>query len=144
MTLEQVRSKYFHSIKSRSIKPVEFNMYMSMSFAAFFIGKSLVCKEKVIQTAAKEEQNSKPRPVYFISLVGVNRRGNVEDDEYIYDMYTKLYDFSGLNVEVLSAQDLLVSYQSRNSQKRILKRIMSPFGFGGENEEQDNGRNVDN
>ena len=62
--------------------------------------------------------NPKPRPVYFISLVGVDRKGNVDDHEHIFDLYTKLYDFDGADVEVLSAQDLLSFYQQNKGNKK--------------------------
>ena len=62
-----------------------------------------------------EALNPKPRPVYFISLVGVDKYGKVDDHEHIFDLYTKLYDFDGVDVEVRSAQDLLSFYQHHNS-----------------------------
>ena len=46
--------------------------------------------------------------------MGVNDFGKVEKDEYIFDIYTKLYDFHGSNVKVISAQDLWTFYQSKN------------------------------
>jgi hypothetical protein len=86
-----------------------------------FPGKSLVCKEKAIKTADKEEEaenmGSKPKadPVYFISLVGVDSKGKVEDDEHIFDIYTKEYDFNNSDVEVKNAQDLWDFYKKQNS-----------------------------
>ena len=82
----------------------------------------MICKEKAIQTAEDEAQNPKPRPVYFISLVGVAKHGKVDDDEHIFDLYTKLYDFDGADVEVLSAQDLLSFYQRQNILQRMRRR----------------------
>ena len=84
------------------------------------LGKSLICKEKCIQTAEKERfaedvgSKVKSDPVFFISLVGVNDKGIVDEDEYIFDIYTKLYDFHGSNVKVVSAQDLWTFYESKN------------------------------
>ena len=72
----------------------------------FLSGKSLVCKEKAIQTAEKQDNNPDPDPVFFISLVGVDGEGFVEKHEHIFDIYTKEYDFLGSNVKVVSAQDL--------------------------------------
>ena len=71
-----------------------------------FSGKSLISKEKAIQTAEKESLKQNPAPVFFISLVGVDREGFVDVHEHIFDIYTKLYDFHGSNVNVKSAQDL--------------------------------------
>ena len=91
------------------------------------LGKSLVCKERCIQTAENErlaeDVGSKERanPVYFISLVGVNEFGIVEKDEYIFDIYTKTYEFHGSNVKVVSAPDLWVFYQSQNKGADRLK-----------------------
>ena len=56
----------------------------------------------------------KADPVFFISLVGVTKYGIVEEDEYIFDIYTKAYDFHGSHVKIISAQDLLVFYQSKD------------------------------
>ena len=49
-----------------------------------------------------------PDPVFFISLVGVDTKGFVNNHEHIFDIYTKEYDFHGCNgnVKVISAQDL--------------------------------------
>ena len=71
-----------------------------------FLGKSLIGKEKAIQTASKEDLKPVPDPVFFISLVGVNTTGFVDKYEHIFDIYTKEYDFRGSNVKVISAQDL--------------------------------------
>ena len=63
-----------------------------------------------------EDGGSKHRanPVFFISLVGVSPIGFVDIHEYIFDIYTKAYDFHGSNVKVVSAQDLLTFYKSKN------------------------------
>ena len=77
-----------------------------------FSGKSLISKEKAIQTADKQDLKQNPDPVFFISLVGVDNEGNVDEHEHIFDVYTKEYDFKGSSVKVLSAQDLRDFYQS--------------------------------
>ena len=60
---------------------------------------------------------SKPKadPVFFLSLVGVDIYGEVEDEEHIFDIYTKHYDFNDSDVEVKSAQDLWDFYAKQNS-----------------------------
>ena len=79
-----------------------------------------MCKEKAIQTAEKEEKavndGDKPSadPVYYISLVGVNAAGIVDDYEYIFDVYTKLYDFIDMDVKAKSAQDLWAFYEQHH------------------------------
>ena len=91
------------------------------------LGKSLICKEKCIQVDEKErnsvEQGMKSvaDPVFFISMVGLayDRFGDmisgiVHEHEYLFDIYTRIYDFVGTNVRVLSAQDLLTFYLSKN------------------------------
>ena len=86
-----------------------------------FPGKSLICKEKAILTADKEEEEenmgSKPQAdqVFFLSLVGVDEYGKVEEDEHIFDIYTKHYDFNESDVDVKSAQDLWEFYEKHNS-----------------------------
>ena len=57
---------------------------------------------------------SKADPVFFISLVSVDRHGIIDEHEYIYDLYTKKYDFLGSDVQVISAQDLWNFYESKN------------------------------
>ena len=47
-------------------------------------------------------------------MVGVNEQGIIDDDEYIFDIFTKLYDFSGSDVQVMSAQDLWKFYEEKN------------------------------
>ena len=80
----------------------------------------MISKERCIQTAEKEilaeDAGSKLKAgsVFFISLVGVNTGGFVVKNEYIFDIYTKLYDFYGSHVEVVSAQDLWAFYESKN------------------------------
>ena len=73
-----------------------------------------------MQTDEKERNEeesgtkAKPNPVYFISMVGVNERGFVDDHQHIFDIFTKLYDFSGSDVQVMSAQDLWKFYEKKN------------------------------
>ena len=81
----------------------------------------MISKERCIHTAEKEILSEdtgtklKADPVFFISLVGVNDEGIVDKDEYIFDVYTKHYDFLGSNVQVISAQDLWSFYKARNN-----------------------------
>ena len=70
---------------------------------------------------AEKENNLKDQglkqkvdPVFFISAVGVDKWGKVEEDEYIFDVYTRLYDFLGSDVRVITAQDLWHFYKSKN------------------------------
>ena len=87
----------------------------------------MISKERCIQTAEKERfavdvgSKNKASPVFFLSLVGVKNKGFVDKDEYIFDIYTKLYDFHGSNVKVLSAQDLGDFYQSKNKRADLAK-----------------------
>ena len=60
-------------------------------------------------------------PVFFISMAGLayteegdQRGGIVDEHEYLFDIYSKLYDFAGRNVRVISAQDLWAFYESKN------------------------------
>ena len=80
-----------------------------------FSGKSLISKEKAIQTAEREELKLNPDPVFFMSLVGVDARGFVEEHEHVFDIYTKEYDFLGCDVKVIGAQDLWHFYKSKHS-----------------------------
>ena len=80
----------------------------------------MICKEKCIQKVEKEMSlvdeglKLKPDPVFFLSLVGINYRGEFDEHEHLFDIFTKLYDFSRCNVQVLSAQDLWTFYESKN------------------------------
>ena len=47
-------------------------------------------------------------------MVGVDRNGIVDDHQHIFDVYSKLYDFLGINVQIKSAQDLWSFYEDRN------------------------------
>ena len=47
-------------------------------------------------------------------MVGVDEQGTVDDHQHIFDIFTKLYDFSGSNVQVMSAKDLWKFYESKN------------------------------
>ena len=105
------------------------------------LGKSLICKEKCIQTDEKEsnlvdkELKAKADPVFFISMVGVDDEGKVDEYEYLFDIFTKLYDFDRSNVQVISAQDLWnfylenkLWYQTSNQMKvSIYKLVGQPF-----------------
>ena len=58
---------------------------------------------------------TKADPVFFLSLVGVkDRNGIVDDEEHIFDLYTKLFDFDESDVVFKSAQDLWDWYASQN------------------------------
>ena len=80
------------------------------------------------QKADKEEQQVqdgdkiKADPVFYISLVGVDAYGIVEEDEHIFDILTKDYDFIDTDAEVLSAQDLLKFYKSKQGRLRKFKQ----------------------
>ena len=79
----------------------------------------MICKEKCIQTDEKErnlvDEGLKPMadPVFFLSLVGVDNLGKVVEHEHLFDIFTKLYDFHGSNVQVRSAYDLWAFYESK-------------------------------
>ena len=90
-----------------------------------FSGKSLIGKERAIQTAEIQDNNPKPEPVFFISLVGVDREGFVKKHEHIFDIYTKEYDFFGSNVKVISAQDLRDFYKKHHKMKIIRNALLS-------------------
>ena len=95
-----------------------------------FSGKSLISKEKAIQTAEKEELKLNPDPVFFMSFVGVDSKGFVEEHEHIFDIYTKEYDFLGCDVKVISAQDLWDFYKSKHpgaDKKKIDVYTMAEF-----------------
>ena len=88
----------------------------------------MISKERCIQTAEKERLAEdiglkiKANPVFFISLVGVDTKGIVVEDEYIFDIYTREYDFQGSYVRVVSAQNLWTFYDSKNkgaNQKKV-------------------------
>ena len=49
-----------------------------------------------------------------MSLVGVNQIGIIDEDEHIFDIYTKLYDFLGCDVKVISAQNLWDFYKTKH------------------------------
>ena len=55
-----------------------------------------------------------PDPVFFMSFVGVDEEGFVEEHEHIFDIYTKVYDFLGCDVKVISAQDLKNFYEKHH------------------------------
>ena len=86
-----------------------------MFYSINFSGKSLICKEKALQTAEKEDLKPKPDPVFFVSLVGADKEGFVDEHEHIFDIYTKAYDFLGHDVEVKSAQDLWEFYEANHT-----------------------------
>ena len=56
-------------------------------------------QEKAIKSAEKQEiaecEGIKPKadPVFFISLVGTDREGTVDDHEHIFDIYTSIHTF---------------------------------------------------
>ena len=47
-------------------------------------------------------------------MAGVDEYGIVDKHEHIFDIFTKLYDFLGSNVQMMSAQDLWKFYDSKN------------------------------
>ena len=61
----------------------------------------------------------KPDPVFFLSLVGVTKYGKVDEHEHLFDIFTKLYDFSECNVQVLSARDMWTFYESKNKGAKL-------------------------
>ena len=84
------------------------------------LGKSLISKEKANQKAEKERVEkemglkSESDPVFFIAMGGVDNTGFVDDNEHIFDLFTKMYDFHGSDVNVISAQDLWHFFASKN------------------------------
>ena len=54
-------------------------------------------------------------------MVGVNKDGFVAEHEHIFDIFTKIYDDLGSDVEVLSAQDLWSFYRSHYLKRNIKK-----------------------
>ena len=64
-------------------------------------------------------------PVFFLSLVGVDEYGVVDEHEHIFDIYTKLYDFGGSNVIIINAQDVFDFYKSKH--KMVDRKKMSIY-----------------
>ena len=93
---------------------------MSYYFLNQSTGKSLIGKERAIQTAEKQSLNPVPDPVFFISLVGVDSKGSVDEHEHIFDIYSKEYDFFGCDVKAISAQDLwnFYKYMHKNADRK--------------------------
>ena len=102
-----------------------------------FPGKTLLCKERAIETAEKEKYaenmglKSKADPVYLLSLVGADEKGYVEQNEYIFDIYTNMYDFVNTDVKVITAQNLLDFYTEndqygQSSPKNVFPGRYSP------------------
>ena len=93
----------------------------------------MISKERCILTAQNERfvedvgLKSKANPVFFISLVAVDQLGIVDRDEYIFDVYTKSYDFHGSYVEVVSAKDLWNFYKRKNWYKRNDRRNINIY-----------------
>ena len=69
--------------------------------------------EKAMRTAEKEELKVNTDPVFFISLIGVDEYGFVEEHEHIFDIITMEYDFLGCDVKMISAQNLWEFYKSK-------------------------------
>ena len=86
-----------------------------------FSGKSLICKEKAIQTAEKQDNKPNSDPVFFISLVGTDELGFVHYHEHIFDIYTKVYDFVGRNVKFISALDISNFYIKHHKMETFRK-----------------------
>ena len=63
-------------------------------------------------------------PVFFISMVGANKYGVVDEHEHIFDIFTKTYDFMASNIQVKSAQDLWKFYVERNPEVKILNKFI--------------------
>ena len=87
----------------------------------------MIGKEKASQIGEREKVaeetglKCKADPVFFISMVGVDEQGKIDEHEHIFDIYTKEYDFLGCEVQVISAQDLWKFYKSRNKDAYLTK-----------------------
>ena len=60
----------------------------------------------------------------------MDENGFVDEHEYIFDLYTKLYDSQGSNVKVISAQELHSFYISNHKMeagKKVDVYIMAEF-----------------
>ena len=66
---------------------------------------------------------SKADPTFYISMVGADENGIVDEHEHIFDLYTKAYDFVGSDVHVISAQDLWNFYESKNKGLKLFNRF---------------------
>ena len=82
------------------------------------------------------EKGASAKQVYFISMVGVNEYGVVDEHEHIFDIFTKTYDFIGSNVQVISAQDLWKFYcgdyeeghlESKSSGEKVTQLEHRPY-----------------
>ena len=56
-------------------------------------------------------------------MLSVDERGEVDDDEHIFDVLTKDYDFIDTDVKVLSAQDLLKFYNNNQDTKLLTQHV---------------------
>ena len=104
-------------------------MDRNLCFFIFFSGKSLICKEKAIQTAEKQDNKPNSDPVFFISLVGTDEFGFVNYHEHIFDIYTKEYEFVGRSVKVISALDLNNFYIKHHKMETFRNVFSSEIHF---------------
>lgn len=72
-------------------------------FCYTFAGKTVISKQKAIQTAEEDET----KDVYFISLVGSTDTGKPMDTRCILDICTKEYDFKSTKVKAIDVPSLL-------------------------------------
>ena len=66
-------------------------------------------------TAENTGEKLKADPVFFLSLVGVDKWGKVEEHEHLFDIHSKAYDVLGEHVTIKSAQDLFDFYMQRQT-----------------------------
>ena len=55
--------------------------------------------------------------------MSVRGSGRIGEAEYVFDIYTKLYDFVGTDVNVLNAQDLWEFYGKRENLRQIKHKM---------------------
>ena len=75
------------------------NFTFKLKSLPLILGKSLICKEKWIQADEKERNlvneglKSSADPSIFISMVGVNGWGNVDEHEHLFDIFLNYLTF---------------------------------------------------
>ena len=74
-------------------------------------------------------------PVFFLSLVGVDHYGTVDDHESIFDIYTRSYEFLTSDVSFKSAQDLKAYYDAQK--KKTNRGNCFACTSGGESDDEE-------
>ena len=79
-------------------------------FISFFVGKTLLCKERAIRLAARDGRKN----VFYVSMVGSFKNGTPRKERFLFDAYTRNFEMKFTDAHPIDIPNLIDYYDQHH------------------------------